>query len=63
MDGTLNNGETGIDCGGGGCPDCGMYYVCVTFSIICYYTLSNIFLHDYIMPCNVFITLYYLQKK
>ena len=22
-----NNGETGVDCGGGGCPSCGMFGV------------------------------------
>ena len=24
-DGAQNNGETGVDCGGGGCSDCGMF--------------------------------------
>ncbi len=28
-DSVLNNGETGIDCGGGGCAACGMYCVYV----------------------------------
>ena len=26
-DGAQNNGETGVDCGGGGCPDCGKFGV------------------------------------
>ena len=29
-DGVHNNAETGVDCGGGGCPDCGMFVVHVT---------------------------------
>ena len=24
--GKMDNGETGVDCGGGGCPDCGRFY-------------------------------------
>ena len=26
-DGIQNNGETGIDCGGGGCAACGMFRI------------------------------------
>ena len=29
-DGVHNNGETGVDCGGGECPACGKYGVYVT---------------------------------
>ena len=29
-DGVQNNGEAGIDCGGGGCGACCMFYIYVT---------------------------------
>ena len=29
-DGVQNNGETGVDCGGGICPDCGKFVVHLT---------------------------------
>ena len=29
-DGVKNNGELGVDCGGGGCPNCGKFGVLFT---------------------------------
>ena len=29
-DNLQNNGESGVDCGGGGCPTCGRFGVCVS---------------------------------
>ena len=29
-DGAQNNGETGVDCGGGGCAACGMFRIYFT---------------------------------
>ena len=44
-DGARNNGETGVDCGGGGCPDCGKLE-------LCYFVVfrNNIFLILLITP-------------
>ena len=33
-DGIMNNGETGVDCGGGACQDCGKFGVHVTLQFI-----------------------------
>ena len=33
-DGEQNNGETGVDCGGGGCPECGKFGVMLLRSLL-----------------------------
>lgn len=41
-DGVKNNGETGVDCGGGGCTACGMFCICVTKYVLWYYSLGAV---------------------